>query len=319
VVYRNVLARNPDDPQAHWSLALIHLSRGEFEQGWHHYEWRWRVKELRMRRRTEAPQWDGGPLDGRTILLHNEQGFGDTIQFVRYLPEVIRRGGKIILACQRELFSLLESMPQIHQCVPNDQPAPAHDVCCPLLGLPGLFKTRLDNIPADIPYLKADPARSARWRDRLPHDGRKKIGLVWAGRPAHPNDLNRSVTLQSLAPLAEVAHAHFISLQTGQAARQTSSAPMPLTNWSDELTDFAETAALIANLDQVICVDTAVAHLAGAMGKPVWVLLPFISDWRWMVGRHDSPWYPTMRLFRQQRVGDWQSPIARLAQELQST
>jgi tetratricopeptide (TPR) repeat protein len=318
VVYRNVLASRPDDPQAHWSLALIHLSRGEFEQGWVHYEWRWRVKELRMRRRTAAPQWDGGPLHGRTILLHNEQGFGDTIQFVRYLPEVARRGGKIILACQRELFSLLETMPQIHQCVPNDQPVPAHDVCCPLLGLPGLFATRLDNIPADIPYLKADPARSARWRQRLAGDSRRKIGIVWAGRPAHPNDRNRSLSPQSLSPLAEISGVHFISLQTGDAARQASAAPMPLTDWSGELKDFAETAALIDNLDLVICVDTAVAHLAGAMGKPVWVLLPFISDWRWMVDREDSPWYPTMRLFRQERIGDWQTPIARLKRELKS-
>jgi tetratricopeptide (TPR) repeat protein len=317
-VYHDVLARKPDHPQAHWSLALIYLSRGDYQRGWDHYEWRWRVKELRMRRRTDAPRWDGGDLNGRAILIHNEQGFGDTIQFIRYLPEVARRGGKIILACQRELFSLLETFPHIHQCVPNDQPVSGYEVLCPLLSLPGLFQTRVQSIPADVPYLRADPVRSQRWRERLADDGRLKVGLVWAGRPKHPNDRNRSIPLERLAPLAGAPRARFISLQTGQAAGQAKTAPMPLDDWTGELADFAETAALIDNLDLVISVDTAVIHLAGALGKRVWVLLPFIPDWRWMMEREDSPWYPTMRLFRQEHIGEWEMPIEQVAKTLQS-
>jgi tetratricopeptide (TPR) repeat protein len=317
-IYRRVLQRKPDDAQAHWSLALILLSRGQYEEGWQHYEWRWRVKELRMRCRTEIPPWDGGELRGKTILLHNEQGFGDTIQFVRYVPLVGARGGKIVLACQRELFSLLENLPHIQRCVPNDDPAAAAgcDVCAPLLGLPALLGTRADTIPADAPYLSASAARVDHWRGRLAGEKRRKIGIAWAGRPTHANDRNRSMRPDNLAALAEVRNVAWINLQKPDAARESATAPLELIDWTAELTDFADTAGLIANLDLVICVDTAVAHLAGAMGKPVWVLLPFVADWRWMLNRQDSPWYPTLRLFRQERIADWRAPLARIAEAL---
>jgi hypothetical protein len=274
-----------------------------------------------MRLRSEAPRWDGGDLNGRTVLVHNEQGFGDTIQFIRYLPEVCRRGGKIILACQRELFSLLKGFPGIDHCIANDEPTPPgsvdHQVCCPLLSLPGLLGTTAENIPADIPYLKADAEKARQWRQRLAGEERRKIGLAWAGRPNHPNDHNRSLNFSALAPLAEIPDARLINLQLGPAAGQAAESLLKLTDWTDELKDFSDTAGLIENLDLVITADTAIAHLAGAMGKRVWVLLPFIPDWRWMLKRTDSPWYPTMRLFRQRRIGDWATPIAQVAEALQ--
>jgi Flp pilus assembly protein TadD len=316
-VYRQVLRRNPNDAQAHWSLALILLTCGQFAEGWQHYEWRWRVKELRMRLRTEHPIWNGSDLNGKTILIHNEQGFGDTIQFIRYLPRIAARGAKIILACQPELFGLLEKLPYIDRCVPNDQPAPACDVCCPLLSLPGMLGTRAENIPSQISYLSAAPEKTAYWRIRLSENNRKKIGLVWAGRPTHANDRNRSMSLDSLAGLAAIQNAHWISLQKGEAAGQIKTAPFAISDWTNELNDFSDTAALIANLDLVICVDTAIAHLAGALGKPAWVLLPLVPDWRWMIGRADSPWYPSVRLFRQDRVGDWRAPIEKIREALQ--
>jgi tetratricopeptide (TPR) repeat protein len=319
-VYQAILNQEPDNAQAHWSMALILLTLGEYEKGWSHYEWRWRVKELHMRLRTEAPRWNGSDLGGRKILLHNEQGFGDTIQFVRYIPEVTRRGGKVILACQPELFSLLKDFPGIERCIRNDEPTPPgtveHHVVCPLLSLPGVLRTTAKNIPADIPYLSADAEKEQFWKERLAGEKRLKIGVAWAGRPGHPNDHNRSLSFSRLAPLMGAADVRWISLQFGAAAGQAANSPIDLTDWTEELKDFSDTAALIANLDLVIAADTAVVHLAGAMGKRAWVLLPFIPDWRWMLKRSDSPWYPTLRLFRQTRIGDWTGPVEQAAEAL---
>jgi len=316
--YREVLAQQSNHPQAHWSLALVLLTQGNYEEGWKHYEWRWRVQELRQRERTDAPRWDGGELHGKTILIYNEQGFGDTIQFLRYLPQVAGRGGKIVLACQKELLSLLQTFPHVQLCLPADKPAKEIDLCCPLQSLPGIFATQSDNIPAQVPYITAPPDKTAAWRQRLGSETRKTIGLCWSGRPTHPNDRNRSLVLSTLAPLGQLPGLRFISLQTGEAARQTSGAPMELTNWTAELKDFADTAGLIENLDLVISVDTATAHLAGAMGKPTWLLLPAAPDWRWMLNRTDSPWYPTVRLFRQEKRGDWNAPVGRIVEALRS-
>jgi ADP-heptose:LPS heptosyltransferase len=199
----------------------------------------------------------------------------------------------------------------------NDR-LPQFDVHCAIMGLPRVLGTTLETIPADIPYLFADPQLSEKWNQRLPADGRLKIGISWAGRPTHPDDRKRSIPLMMFAPLAAIPNARFISLQKGEAATEINKTPpgFAIEDWTDELHDFADTAALIANLDLVITADTAVAHLAGAMGKPVWVLLPFFPDWRWMMNRQDSPWYPTMKLFRQPGLGDWPDVMGRVVGEL---
>jgi hypothetical protein len=310
----------------HWNLALMLLTHGDFERGWREYEWRWRVRELNMEFKAAGPQWDGSDLAGRQILLFAEQGLGDAIQFVRYIPQVSQRGGKIALAVQGELIRLLrgtggdrnEISRSVETWVAFGEETPGYDVYCPLLTLPKVFGTTLSNIPADTPYLFADEAMAAQWKSRMPSDDRLKVGLVWAGRPKHINDRNRSIAAGKLAPLARAENVWFCSLQKGPIARPEDRPPFELADWTSELNDFADTAALIANLDLVICADTAVAHLAGAMGKRVWVLIPYLPDWRWMLDRTDSPWYPTMRLFRQPRPGDWETVMQQVATELNS-
>jgi hypothetical protein len=265
------------------------------------------------------PPWDGRPLEGRTLLLHAEQGFGDAIQFIRYLPLAAERGGRIIIECQAQLQRLFQINAGGSQIVASGQPMPDFDSHCPLLSLPWVFGTTLASVPDIVPYLRADAENVGSWRQRLAeHSQVVKVGLVWSGNPAHKNDRCRSMTLARLAPLAQTRGVRFFSLQKGEAATEARTPPpgMELIDWTEELTDFADTAALIAHLDLVIAVDTAVAHLAGAMGKPVWTLLPFVPDWRWLLEREDSPWYPSMRLFRQPFWGDWDSVIERVADEL---
>jgi len=314
--FRQASAIKPDFAEARYNLSLG-LLRGDYAQGWQEYEYRWQSKEYHSARRHFAqPQWDGGPLDGRTILLHAEQGLGDTIQFIRYLPLVVARGGKVIVECQPELRRLIQAMDAHIPVVAKGQALPDFDLHCPLMSLPKAMKTMLASIPHDVPYLSADPTEVAKWRDRLAEQSSSnKVGLGWAGNRAHNNDRNRSMKLAKLAALAQVSGVQFYSLQKGDAATEAKSPPpgMELIDLTKELKDFADTAGLIANLDLVIAVDTAVVHLAGAMGKRVWTLLPFTPDWRWLLEREDSPWYPTMRLFRQPSIGDWDSVIGRVA------
>jgi len=319
--YRKALALQPGNAKFHHNFALLLLLRGDWPQGWDEYEWRWTCKELASRRRNfTQPLWDGGPLRGQTILLHFEQGFGDTIQFIRYLPLVIERGGRVICECQPELCRLVAVSNAGMVVLPHGQPLPAFDIHCPLMSLPKVLGTTLTNIPMNVPYLHADAMETEMWRKRLADDSSSiKVGLAWAGRPQHKNDRNRSITLASLAPLAKVPNVRLISLQKGEAAAEAKAvSTMQLMDLTDHLHDLADTAALIANLDLVIAVDTAVVHLAGAMGKPVWTLLPFAPDWRWLLAREDSPWYPTMRLFRQPSVGDWRTVIERVGDALAS-
>jgi hypothetical protein len=258
-------------------------------------------------------------LEGRTILLHAEQGFGDAIQFIRYLPLVARCGGKIIIECHPELQRLLQTAAADSPVVATGHTLPAFDLHCPFLSLPRLFGTNLTNIPKDVPYLHANAADVEVWRKRLADQSASlKVGLAWAGRPTHQNDRNRSLKLGTFAPLAQLAGVRFVSLQKGEAAAEAKSPPegMELLDAGPELKDFADTAALVAALDLVIAVDTSVVHLAGALGKPVWVLLPFAPDWRWLLNRDDSPWYPTMRLIRQQRRMEWEPVVASIREEL---
>jgi len=331
---RQAIALKPDLPEAHVNLAFVMLVQGDFLRGWEEYDWLWKVKDAASPQRNfTQPQWDGRPLEGRTLLLHAEQGFGDAIRFIRYLPRVARRGGNIILECQPELHRLFRTMAPDLQVVAKGQTLPAFDLHCPLLSLPRAFSTDLGKIPRTVPYLHANAAEAALWRERIAGPGSSispsgsdrpsgpdlKVGLVWAGNPAHTNDRNRSLKLASLAPLAEVPGVRFFSLQKGPATAEAK-AVLASFDWIDaaeDLKDFADTAALLANLDLVIAADTAVVHLAGAMGRPVWTLLPFAPDWRWLLGRSDSPWYPTMRLFRQSSIGDWASVIAEVREQLQ--
>jgi len=318
-VFRQAIALNPDLAEAHYNLSLALLAQGNFQQGWQEHEGRWKCQDLQPPRNFAQPQWDGSTLENRTLLLHTEQGLGDAIQFIRYLPLLQQSGGRIIIECQAELQRLFQTMAGGCQIVPRGRPLPAFDLHCPLLSLPRVFETNLANIPNNVPYLHADSEDAKRWQHRLAdHFPLLKVGLAWAGNPIHKNDRNRSMNLVTLAPMGQLPGARFFSLQKGAAAAQAKTPPsgLELIDWTQELNDFADTAAFIANLDLVIAVDTAVAHLAGAMDKPVWTLLPFVADWRWLAERQDSPWYPSMRLFRQPREGDWHSIIAPVAQAL---
>ena len=305
------IARRPEFVQPHWNQAVALLLSGDFERGFRKYEWR--KRHDRFRRDfvdLPGPQWDGGDPSGRTILVHAEQGFGDTIQFARYLPMIVARGGQAVLACERPLIPLLATLGVA--VVPKDAALPPYDAWLDQMSLPLVFGTQLGNIPAADGYLRADPARIAAWQAALP-DG-PKVGLAWAGNPVHSNDRRRSMPADALDRILAVPGISFVSLQVGRAAGRSG-----LADLSPRLADFAETAALIATLDLVITVDTAVAHVAGALGKPAWVMLPYAPDWRWLLGRVDTPWYSSLRLFRQPSPGDWGAVIDAVVSELERT
>jgi tetratricopeptide (TPR) repeat protein len=341
--YEKALALEPDYLQAKWNRGVLLLSRGHLEEGWRGYETRLRITGMVADPGYSQPKWDGSDLNGRTILLHAEQGYGDTMQFIRYAPMVRARGGRVILRCPGGLRRLFQGQLGIEQVVGHQDPLPAFDLYCPLLSLPAVFQTTLENIPAQFPYLKADPVLVCQWRERLSLEpARLKIGIAWAGNPAHEKDQYRSMPQAALAPLAKFgSDVRFVSLQKNlprtvpcsrhaprAVADDTRSVPatdtgegkesagLDLLDWTGELNDFADTAALVSCLDLVIAVDTAVVHLAGALGKPVWVLLAIPTDWRWMFDRGDSPWYPAARLFRQPRRGHWETPIGQIVDAL---
>jgi tetratricopeptide (TPR) repeat protein len=303
----------PELAEAHLNQAMIQLLRGDFERGLPGFEWRWRDPQLAAARRDfPVPQWRGDTDPaGRAVLVHAEQGLGDTLQFARYAPLLAARGARVVLEVQPPLRELLRTLPGEVEVIARGDALPPMDLHCPLLSLPLAFGTRLGSIPAPVGYLKADPARVAQWQARLGPAVGPRIGLVWSGNPEHNNDRNRSLPLAALGPLFRPG-LEFVSLQpairaSDQPALQ--SGQLALRHFGDELQDFADTAALASCLDLVIAVDTAGAHLAGALGRPLWLLLPWLPDWRWLLDRDDSPWYPTARLFRQPRAGDWASVI----------
>ncbi len=315
--FDRAIALEPELPQGHWNKALLCLALGDFERGWDDYEWRWRGATELVSRGFAQPQWRGEDLAGKAILLHAEQGFGDSIQFVRYLPMVKAKAAKVILEVPDSLLPLIGDFAGGVTMLTRGEAFPAFDVHCPLMSLPLAFGTTLASIPASVPYLHAPAGRIEAWRSRLSGTKRPRVGLVWSGRPDHKNDHNRSVALSRLSPLLSATGAAFVSLQREyREADLPALEKLPILRLDAALSDFADTAAVIGELDLVISVDTAVAHLAGAMGKPLWLLLPQIQDWRWMRGRADSPWYPSARLFRQSQIGDWDSVIAAVAQEL---
>jgi tetratricopeptide (TPR) repeat protein len=315
--WRRAIEINGEYPTAHWNLGTLLLLQGKFQEGWEQYAWRSREGHLGfLSTELPAPQWDGSLLEGKTILLQAEQGLGDTIQFVRFLPMVRQLDGKIVFACDPDLALLFRGQFEVEQWVTSRDDQPACDVQCLLLRLPMLLGTNLKNIPAPVPYLAAPPAAREKWKQRLAAHPGLKVGIAWAGKPAYSDDRNRSMNFFVLAPLLQLPDVALVSLQKGDASQQIAGNSR-IFDWTAELADFSQTAGLIANLDLVITVDTAVAHLAGAMGKPVWTLLPYAPDWRWMLDRTDTPWYPTMRLFRQQRMGDWSEPIEQVTRSLQ--
>ncbi len=318
--YQKVLNLRPDDAEAHWNLSNSLLLSGDYENGWKEYEWRLKVKEFEQREFSK-PLWDGSDITHKTILIYTEQGLGDAIQFIRYVTLVAQRAGKVILECQKELESIFKNTKGIQQIISRGEQLPEFDVHCPLLSLPYIFRTTLETIPSDFPYIFVDPLIVQKWHEKMKiDDSQLKVGLVWSGSSRHKKHLLRSVPLIAFAPLADIRGVTFYSLQKGEAGKEAENPPdsLKIIDYTKEIYDFSDTAAIIENLDLVISVDTAVAHLAGALGKPVWTLIPYAPDWRWMLNREDSPWYPTMRLFRQPAPGDWKTVIEKVVEELKS-
>ena len=317
--YKRAVLIAPDDPTVQGHLSLCHLLLGQFEEGLPLYECRWNLPAIRpLPGRHRQPLWLGQEsLHGKTILLQAEQGLGDMIQFCRYAPLVAALGATVWLTVPPAMRRLLTGLDGVERLFVSDDVPPPYDFRCPLMSLPLALGTRLDTIPAPARYIMAEPALVDAWTAAIPVTGRKRVGLVWSGNAAHSNDLRRSIQLARLAR-AMVPSADYFGLQTElrEADRAVLEARGDIAMPVDTTRDFAETAALIETLDLVIAVDTSVAHLAGAMGKPVWILLPHDPDWRWMLGREDSPWYPSARLFRQPVPGDWDSVIDRVAAAL---
>jgi tetratricopeptide (TPR) repeat protein len=317
--YDEVLARRQDNADAHFNRALALLTIGDYRAGFADYEWRWRRTGAPAQKNRGRRLWLGDtPISGKTILLHAEQGLGDTIQFARYAPFVGAQGAKVVLEVQPELKSLLARLDGVTAVVARGEAPPPFDVHCPLGSLPLARKTELPVVPAQIPYLSADQAHLQKWSARIEKLPRPRIALAWAGNPAHDNDRNRSIALSTLTPLLAMP-ASFISIQRDVRNSDATQlgATTQLTHLGGELADFNDTAAVLSLCDLLITADTAPAHLAGATGRPAWVLVPFAPDWRWMLDGESTPWYPTVRVFRQSALADWNAVIARVATALQ--
>ena len=317
----NSLRLKPDFPLAKWNRAVLLLLSGDLARGFPEYDIRWTLGNFGQRH-FSVPLWDGSPLDGRTILLYAEQGLGDTIQFVRFVPHVRERGGRIILQCQPALLGLLKDSPGVDRVEVQGQPFTGYQVHAPVLSLPGIIGTTLTTVPANVPYLHADIRLVQHWRIQLQPAEGLKIGIAWQGNPSYLEDSRRSFRLTQFEALARIDGVRLISLQKGPGADQLDNlnGKFPVVNLSDKLDEasgpFMDTAAIMKCLDLVITSDTVIAHLAGALGITVWVALPFVPDWRWMLEREDSPWYPSMRLFRQRNPGDWDEVFERVGEAL---
>ena len=310
--FQRALFFQPDNRDAHWNMAFVMLLTGDCLNGFREYEWRW-LKFPQERRAFREPLWDGFDIAGKTILLHAEQGFGDTIHFVRFAPMIAARGAKVILECAPGLVSLLSRTPGVAQVVARGSVLPPADYQCPLMSTAYVLGATLATIPRDVPYVRTDPALLEQWaRAIAPYRRDLNVGIAWAGSPTQSRNRERSATLGAFAPLAELKGARFFNLQIGDAAKMPAPAGFELVDLTRDIRNFDDTAALIANLDLVISVDTGVCHLAGAMGKPTFAMLAHSADWRWLLDREDSPWYPTMRLFRQPARGDWASVMLRI-------
>ncbi|MFM0235493.1 tetratricopeptide repeat protein [Paraburkholderia sediminicola] len=317
--YRHALALDPNYADAHQNLAWLLLKRGDYKQGWAEFAKRWRKSDYEAVAVPGVAEWHGEPLDGRRLLLVGEQGFGDHFQFLRFARVLEKLGATVDLCVREPLLPLVERIPGVHHAF-SGSPHGQYDFWVPLMSVPSCVGTELSTIPADVPYMFADKAKVKTWRKRADAAGKakRKVGLVWSGSPTFGNDRYRSMALAALSPLSELDDVAWYALQKGAAHDQLADAPEAFRthDFTADLKSFDDTAALIMNLDLVIAVDTGVAHLAAALGKPVWVLLPANSDWRWLEERSDSPWYPAMKLFRQTRLGDWAPVVERVSEEL---
>jgi len=320
---RRAIQLKPDMPEAHMRLGQTLLLTGAFAEGWEEYEWRYQISGAQpLMPKSDKPQWNGAPLrDDQTLLLVADQGYGDVIMFARYLPWAFSRAKSVVIATSAELRDLLERhFPQATYFSRWDQ-APPFAVFCPFSGLSRLHFTRMDSIPQPGPYLRALPDKVAQWGERLDTllpKGMKRIGIAWAGRPTHNNDRNRSINLEMLAPFAQAPNTVFVAVQKGPAAAQVANwrGPAPLVGLDAQIETFDDTAAILEHLDLLVCVDTSLGHLAGALGRPVWVMLPYAPDWRWLMQRADSPWYPSLRLLRQEGPRAWTGLIQRVANDI---
>jgi hypothetical protein len=311
----------PDYAEAHWNEALTRLLIGDFERGWKKYEWRWKIESFTSKQRDFAqPLWLGADgIEGKSILLHSEQGFGDTIQFCRYVPLVAACGARVILAVQKPLHELMSTLTGAAQIVFTGEPLPHFDIHCPLASLPLAVGTRLESIPSTTPYLHAPAHALQHWKTRLEPRDRLRIGICWAGNPNHKSDVSRSIGLSPLLPLLTNTDVQFFSLQKDLRAGDAEILRnnRHITHLGQEIETFSDTAAIISSMDLVISIDTSVVHLAGSLGKPIWILLQFVPDWRWLLDREDSPWYPTARLFRQNETRSWDGVISRVHAAMQ--
>jgi tetratricopeptide (TPR) repeat protein len=312
--YDRALQIDPRHFDARFNRSMVLLALGEYEAGWRDYESRWQASGF-PRPSYPQPEWDGSPADGQTVLLYSEQGYGDALQFARYATLVAERGARVVLRCPRELHAVLGSIAGVSRVIAPDETAP-FDRHASLLSLPLLFGTRATTIPEATPYVRADPERVRSWAGRIQADRGLKVGLVWASQSQMPNVELKSVPLQALAPLAAAQGVRFYSLQMGEAGKAVSASPIPLVDLAPGIRDFGDTAAILANLDLTISVDTAVAHLAGALARPAWTMLQYAPDWRWYPDSAASRWYPGMRLYQQPRPGDWQAVCAEVARDL---
>jgi len=319
--YGQALARAPNDQRIRGNRAVALLQAGRLAEAWQDEDWQ--PDHTMLPPETLLPPISRlTDLSGRTVLVVHEEGFGDTLQFLRYLPLLAKRGARVAVAVPQPLTRLLRSVPGVADVPDGDAPVPVHDFHCSFNGLPRAFETTLETIPCDMPYLTADGALVRQWAERLPDNGALRVGLCWAGqaRPWLPGfsglDQRRSTQLATLAPLAVVPGVQFVSLQKGPASEEACAAGFTLLDVMDDVHDFADTAGLVANLDLVISVDTSVVHLAGALGKPVFLLDRYDNCWRWLSGRENSPWYPTLRIFRQLRSGEWGPVIEAVATAL---
>ena len=298
----------PGDMGARFDLAETLLLQGEFTRGWREYRFRYKLDHTAMiGRHVKAPRWEGQPIAGKALLIHDEQGYGDTFQFLRMVAWARERSGaRVILEVNADSYALAKRCAGYDDIIPLGTIPPAFDFHCELMSLPLAMGLELSGLPGSVNYLSADPARIDKWRARLAALPRPLVGLVWAGRPTHANDARRSMSLSDLAPLAQEG-VTFVALQKGPAAAQSATPPagMALVSLSEEIDDFDDTAAILTLLDVLVSVDSSPVHLAGALGCPAWVMLPFMPDWRWLLHREDTPWYPSVRLFRQQARGEW--------------
>jgi hypothetical protein len=320
-VYELLIDKLPGNLNLRFELAEILLLMGEFERGWREYHHRYGMPHTaQLERRVQRPRWDGRPIPGKTLLIHDEQGYGDTFQFLRMVAWAKQRSqAHVVLQINMDQIGFARRSSCADDLVPRGQLPPPFDVHCEMMSLPMTMGLKLSDLPGEVPYLNADPVRVKRWRRRLAGLPKPLVGLVWAGRPTHLNDANRSLALDRLAPLA-TADCTFLALQKGPAELQALTPPsgMRIERLSNEIGDFEDTAAILAVADLLISVDSAPVHLAGALGRPAWVMLPFVPDWRWLLNRDDTPWYPSLRLFRQPARNDWASVCERLKEELQN-